>query len=356
MSTEHEELKDGIYFNMPFEQYIALDRLSSSRLKAMQISPLQCYMESFGGIYDDTSNVFMDKGSAYHALVLEGSDVFNARFVKKLTTRDYPDALDSQADLKAYCKSIGVAVSGTKPELAARIIEQQPEMREQIMLYLQADFDKTHEGKTVINESDYEEVVRASKILEASHLGDNFKDGYPEVSILWTCPKTSLKCKARIDYLRPDRIVELKTFSNKSRKSVEIAVAQAVAYERYNIGAVHYMNGISALKKVLMHDEYIHMDGTVNDAFICALLEQDQEFIFVFQETGKVNNCLARKFTKTSSMMQNEYWSGTQDLVYNASALYAACLKKYGTEKPWIEPQDTHSFDDSDFPVWMVSN
>jgi len=350
--NEAEPLVDGIYFHMPEAQYHALERLSATGIKKLIISPLQYFTEHFDESFHRPETTALYKGKAYHKRILEGQDEFYHSYVRRLEKTDIDGVLDTQAELKDYCDKHGLKVTGTKPVLTDRILGIAPEMASKIFMLAQAAFNKEHEHQIQLTASEFEEIEKASTILEASDLAMHFSGGFPEISILWTDELTGVKCKARIDYLRHDAQNDLKTFSNAQRKSIDICVSQAIAYEKYNIQAVHYDNGLQAVKKMLTAGSAF-IDSDKGD-FINMLLQNEQDFTFVFQEQGQVNNCAARKFVKKTSGISNNYWFGTVDIILEMMNKYKSFMKSHGTTNAWYEHQEAEELDDSDFPLWML--
>ena len=217
-----EEIQNGIYFNMPDVQYHAIDALSASGIKKMMVSPLTFWTETYDPSYIRRESLPMTKGKAYHKRILEGKEAFENSYVPRLSKEDHPNALDTQAELKDYCKSRDLKVSGTKPELVGRILEVEPKMGENIFSLMMDKFNTEHSHQEHLHKSDFNEVEKAALILEQSELAMHFTSGMPEVSIIWTDELTGIKCKSRLDYLRHDLIPDLKTFSNSKRSFIAI--------------------------------------------------------------------------------------------------------------------------------------
>ncbi len=350
---EEESLADGIYFHMPEEQYHTLDRLSATGIKKLIISALQFYTETFDGSFHRTETTALYKGKAYHKRILEGQDNFNKCYVEKLNKNGFQDVLDTAAELKEYCQKHDLKVTGTKPVLIDRILDVAPAMKDKILSIMQEAFDQEHADQIQMTHDEFQEVEKAATILEASDLAMHFSGGFPEVSILWTDELTGVKCKARIDYLRHDALNDLKTFSNAQRKEIGVCISQAIAYERYNIQAVHYDNGLAAVKKILKEGSAF-IDSDDKGDFINMLLQNEQDFTFIFQESGQVNNCAARKFVKKTDGMTNEYWYGTSGIILEMMEKYKTFMKSHGKNNAWYEHQETEELDDSDFPLWML--
>src|SRR5689334_7216613 len=72
--------------------------------------------------------------------------------------------------------------------------------------------------------------------------------GYPEVTIVWH--EDGIRFKARVDYLRPKAMIDLKTFANQLGKPVESAIIYAMASGKYHIQAAFYMRAIEAAKRL----------------------------------------------------------------------------------------------------------
>lgn len=350
---EAEPLADGIYFNMPEEQYHALDRLSATGIKKLIVSALQFYTEIFDDSFHRPQTLALHKGKAYHKRILEGQDEFYKCYVERLNKNDFKGVLDTQAELKEYCQNHDLKVTGTKPVLIERILDVAPEMKGKILSLMQTAFDKEHASQIQLTHDEFHEIEKAATILEASDLAMHFSGGFPEVSILWTDDLTGVKCKARIDYLRHDALNDLKTFSNAQRKEIGVCISQAIAYERYNIQAVHYGNGLSAVKKMLSAGSAF-IDSDDKGDFINMLLQNEQDFTFIFQESGQVNNCAARKFVRETCGMRNEYYSGTEDIIIQMTTKYQLFMKSHGKANAWYEHQETEELDDSCFPLWML--
>lgn len=348
---EEEALADGIYFHMPEEQYHALDRLSATGIKKLIVSALQFYTETFDDSFHRPSSIAMHKGKAYHKRILEGQDEFYKCYVERLNKDNFEGVLDTAADLKDYCSKHDIAVTGTKPVLIQRILDVEPQMKDKILSLMQEAFDKEHAAQIQMTHDEFHEVEKAATILEASDLALNFSGGFPEVSILWT-DEYGIKCKSRIDYLRHDKIADLKTFSNSQRKSIHACVSQAIAYEKYHVQAVFYMEGLEAIKSMIESGNYYN-DSPENIDFLDSLAINNQEFTFIFQESGQVNNCAARKFVPETSGMSNNYWFATKDIIFDMKHKYMEFMKTHGKENAWYEHQDAEYLDDSDLPMWL---
>ena len=66
-------------------------------------------------------------------------------------------------------------------------------------------------GLTPINRAEFLQATKIAGAVRRHPLGELFTNGQAEVSLYWTDPETGVACRARVDWLRDDMIVDLKT-------------------------------------------------------------------------------------------------------------------------------------------------
>lgn len=67
-------------------------------------------------------------------------------------------------------------------------------------------------GLTPINRTEFLQATKIAGAVRRHPLASSiFTNGQAEVSLYWDDPETGVPCRARVDYLRPDMIVDLKT-------------------------------------------------------------------------------------------------------------------------------------------------
>jgi hypothetical protein len=93
--------------------------------------------------------------------------------------------------------------------------------------------------------------------------------GEAERSVYWIDDDTGVTCRARVDWLRDDVIVDFKTAADAS----PAGFARAVANFRYDIAAAHYIEGVKA---VTGHDlPYVFVVAETAPPHLCAVYQLD---------------------------------------------------------------------------------
>lgn len=95
-------------------------------------------------------------------------------------------------------------------------------------------------GKTYLTRSEWEQVNAMRDVLLTSRLGRKLLSpgGEAEVTALWTCPETGMRCKSRADWLHADRGIFVDLKSALSAKPDDFM--RAVAAHRYHVQDAMY--------------------------------------------------------------------------------------------------------------------
>lgn len=120
-------MKPGIYDNLSNADYHGGDGISNSGLSLVRKSPMHYLAKRVAANDNARSEAFMI-GTAFHALILE-PELFAKEYTLGLRQSDFPDAIDGSDKLVALLEGLNkgrlpkLSTSGTKEDLAARIIE-----------------------------------------------------------------------------------------------------------------------------------------------------------------------------------------------------------------------------------------
>jgi len=194
--------EDGIHEDIDFETYCAWDAWNSSAFKDFTLSPWHILSARKGETDNDSPTKLL--GRAAHAAVLEGPTAFKSRYTLA------PDINKNHNDYKAWAKNA-----------KAKGIEIITKKQHDTVLGIAGSINRHDQMKALV-----------------------LTPGAAEVSCVWTCPETGLRCKMRCDrFLAGQFIFDLKTCANAASRAIQ---GDAIAYG-YDIQAAHYLQGLRVL-------------------------------------------------------------------------------------------------------------
>lgn len=274
------EMDDGVYIDLDFETYLHIEAISSSQLKAASVSGEKW---AYQQLHQFQSSPSMVVGSALDCLITEGHAKYLEQYDDGLVPTDTP-YLATVPEIKAECKARKLAVSGSKSELAERLIADGWEG------IIKGVNDNTGDvERTRLTSSQASTVDKCSDAMHRAGLvSEYFRGGYGQVSVIWT-GENGERFKARFDYLKNGAIYDLKTTSGKPDKSImECCVGDIVNY-RYDIQAVMYGAALSTANLVRENGDYampiVWCGSRGNDDDLRHHLKSCGVFEFVFQRT-----------------------------------------------------------------------
>ena len=329
---------------IPEAEYHAIPAVGSSGIRWLAISPMDFWartpwLNPKAGPSEETE--FTELGTAYHERILRGPEAFTARYAPALDLEDYPDALVTADDLKEACRDHGLKISGSKGELVERLREANLDVAawEAIL----AEHALSNAGKILLPGKRLAHIEIAAAMIERHpDLSRCFQGGIPELAVVWVDEETGVPCKARIDYLKPKAMIELKSFSNSLGKSIDEAIYSAIAGRRYFVQAAHYLSAWPHLRKAV---EEGRVYGDI-DADLLFLTEDEPTWVWVFQQTGPAP--LARGKLFPAGVVRD---IGNQ-IVRQALETFARCKATFGTD-PWVDDRPIEALDDMGFPAWI---
>lgn len=375
-----EALADGIYFNLPEGAYHALPRLSASGIKSILTSLPTFWAKSWmnpeaeGADGDDTKSQIL--GRAYHAAIFEPNDL-HKRFVSAPDLDGFTGMLATDAAVKAELKEHGAAqTKGGETVLdRARRLERLGSAKP-IKSIIMDEFENNLDGRQTIAPKYWRQIMRDVERIRANpEIHDLVTGGASEVTILWTCPDTEIPMKARIDKLKSEYFVDLKSFSNANGKPVNQAIANQVQYYRYYLSMRVYQVAISMIRKLSLPVMDLQDDDPMHQ-MIDALDAKDaphQPWLF-FQEKNGVPNLLARRLRlQTYPMGVEEQLIGVENHgfkmsdsvlchkadieIARAKQLFKQAMEVYGDGgDPWMPFDMISDIGDGDFREYFLDS
>lgn len=176
----------GIYENVPFEEYLAWDAISNSRLNIARRSLAHF---KAGGSAKSTKSLTL--GSLVHCGRLEPLELAKQYAVMPSYEND-PENITTSGD-RSYSK-------GTK------YVRSKVEA-----------FTAANAGKKIVDAATYEEMMGIVRSLHAHPVASHYLNcgGPVEWSIVWDDAESGLRCKARLDKFAIEHraVVDLKTYT-----------------------------------------------------------------------------------------------------------------------------------------------
>ena len=343
-----EPFVPGVEFGMDSDRYHGVPALSNTGIKHLLISETDFWARSWlnaNPIEEPPEESEAKKiGKAYDKRITEGKEAFYRSYAAALEPAAYPDALDTQDEIKAAIVALGAKPKGKrKDDYIAQLLALDPSAR--IWSEIKADHAGDNAGKVLLHAGLIRRIEIAAAMIEKSPgLRKAFAGGMPQVAIFWVCPQTGVPMKALLDYLKPRAIVDLKTFANKRGAPIKRAIALEIANYGYHIQTAVYHEATDQLAGFIKAGL---VRGSVTPEFLQAVAAADSRtFMFVFQQKGIAPVAKGRVLPKTN------VYDIARLQVRTAKEIFARCVETFGPDM-WIDPSDIDEIDDTEFPSYL---
>ena len=173
----------------------------------------------------------------------------------------------------------------------------------------------------------------SAKMIECSrHLKSYFAGGYPEVTIIFDCPITGVRCKIRPDYLKVSPACDLKSFANQFDEPVDKAIIKAINRFLYQIQSCFYMHGVNIAKQYVRDGKVFGADN-IDPEWLKAFSETPcEEFWFCFVQKGIAPVTRGRKQTLKDSSVAGAF----SEYIEPAAQIFKENYAAFG-EDFWID-------------------
>lgn len=178
-------------------------------------------------------------GDGTHKLVLEPG-TFEHTYAVGFDKSAYPEALNTTDDMKQVLAKEMLPTSGTKPELARRLVEELDYPRDKILMYLEQDYQQSLGQRIVIPAKDYKDMLGMLNAVHSHHTAAGLlKNAYTEQSFYVTDDFGVLR-KCRTDAITENGVIipDLKTTDDVSKRGFGRTIAQ----RRYHVQAAWYLD------------------------------------------------------------------------------------------------------------------
>jgi hypothetical protein len=300
-------IEDGIYFGLDEDEYHADTALGSTDKKNLLGEPAAYWWGSpLNPMREEKEeSAAMIKGTAVHAFVLDGPDVFAASYGR--------------------CEFPGNRKAG---------IEERKVFEE--------------EGKISLPAKDYDRIVMAGTIIRLNpDIAEAFSGGMPEVSVFWTetIDGEAVRQKARLDYLKVRAVCDLKSHAPMDGISFEASCLRAIKTLRYRIQIQSYLNARAKLPELVAAGA-VHGD---HDPEWLAKVVAAQEFAFVlcFWSSKGAPLTWGSKFSPGNPTLDV-----AQRDIDMALRRYVELRREFGEDRAWIRATPLNEADGERIDNW----
>ena len=312
-----EEMADREYFSAP--------GLSNSGMRDLAVSPYRYWWLHINPNRKPVEPTpEMEFGSALHCLILEPMS-FGNRYCCALSPEDIEGCLRTIDDMRAWLKSKGHTPSGKlKADIMAQVLTLDP--CAPVWDVIESEHGRQNAGKKMFSKEDWDRLHGAKRsVMCEPHVERLLSVGRAEVPYFVSDPVTGVPLKAKMDWVRPECTVDLKTFTQKRGKSIDKSVTDAIFYEQYNRQAFFY----TALRTIAE--------------------KRSTDFVMIFIESVEPYEVRIRSLRPKTATEINLYWEKARVEVRDHIRTYQECSEQYGTD-PWRWPRDIDPLCDEEMP------
>ena len=277
-----KEYPEGIYFDMPFDDYKKIPYFSRSFSQDI-LFDLEEARHSLKNPTQETKAMAL--GTAAHSMFLEPSD-FKKTYVCEPNPEDFNKqiVLDKVADFKGILESVNERKSGSKDELIERarpyIDLEKYVIWQDVIDVFNAKISEPGKKALSIKDAEILEGMRKSCSIR-DKIPEIIEEGRPEVAIFWKDAETGIMCKCLLDYVRAEAIGEVKTFTvtDKSRSLFEY-LARMTDKRYYNYQFYVYQQALEIIINKINKGE-AKIFGEYDEKWMKAFLKKPEKQFFI---------------------------------------------------------------------------
>lgn len=299
-------MKNGIYFNLPEDEYFKENRLSSTDIRLILESPSAYWFNSnYNLLKKEKNNDFLKSGKIYHAYILDREN-FDKNF--KVIPENISNLNKNSKEYKTWCAL---------------------------------------QDKPLVNYQDFKDMeLNAEYLSQPGQLlyNDIFKNGWPEVSIFYE--KDGIPCKQRIDYLKLTQFIDLKTYLKSRNGDLNSFVSRYFYAYKVYIQLFWYLEGLKIAKQF----DVLEIHGTEKQIdFILEWQAQDVILPIVVFLNRELPQFKLKTFTEIDCP---DMYRLAKKQTEKAIEIFKTYQNRQGMYSAWLEDIDTDdiTFKDDDFP------
>lgn len=335
-------LPAGVYINLSEDIYHSDTALGSTSIKQLAKNPPKWQYDRLRPRKDVTPEHFV-WGRAFHCRILEGKEEFERRYARPPLPKDYPEALDTTDQIKAFLRQNGQKLTGNKEELIQRAkdLDDCPPFFADILAAWHREHP-SHENLTDRQMQEIEDAVAImgrDPVLSSVMSAGSLMSGSSELSIIYV-GEDGIRRKARIDYALPPagpRVkslsIDLKHFTTFKEGDNEQAALHKIHAECYDVQGAYYLDAIAAGRLLAKHGSIFGGDEAAMDTVRRFLAAKDIDWVWVFirRDAGMVPVVLSIDST-------DDLFKHGRVIVADAIARYQSFVSTFGLNELWSDP------------------
>jgi len=363
MTKENLQLPaEGIYFNMPAQEYFALPYFSRSAAQIVRFSGKQ-FEHSLKNPVQETPAMAL--GTAIHSMFLEPKD-FAETYVKAPSLTDFAGKkiIQTVEDLKPYLETFGLKKTGKKEELLASVRGFLDPREVVIWDDVKATFERKNliSGSKVLTDGDFETLSKMrAALLDYEELPQTIENGRAEVVVIWKDRETGIMCKCRLDYVQPLAITDVKSFSIKDFNTPLLEqLEKKTVWSFYNFQFAIYKQALeTAITSINEGKAQVH--GEADQEWLAEFLKNPVKQFFILYVRTQAPfqmQVLELESAEIESAGENAYFSVGLNIWRSSIRKYAHWLKTGGLEGgEWISEKEIVTLRDAKVPnvMWQQS-
>lgn len=355
--TEKTLPAEGIYFNMPSQEYFNLPYFSRSAAQIVRFSGKQ-FEHSLKNPVQETPAMAL--GTAIHSMFLEPKD-FAETYVKAPSFADYTGKkiIQTVEDLKPYLEAFGLKKAGKKEELLASVRGFLDPREVVIWDDVKATFERENliSGRKVLSDEDFETLSKMRAALaDYEELPETIKNGRAEVVVIWKDCETGIMCKCRLDYVQPIAVTDIKSYSVKDFNTPLLEqLEKKTVWSFYNFQFAIYKEALeTAITAINEGKAQVH--GEADQEWLAEFLKNPVKQFFIFYVRTQAPyqmQALELAPAEVEGAGENAYYSVAHNIWRSAIRKYAHFLK---TGK-WLGESEVVTLRDEKVPnvMWQQS-
>jgi hypothetical protein len=222
---------------------------------------------------------------------------------------------------------------------------------EKSALTKKANADAEKLGLDVLPAEAYDRIAIASAMITRNpKLATAFTGGIPEVSVFWT--RDGVRRKARIDYLKPRGIGDLKSITNTRELPFPAACRNQIASYRYDIQGALYIEARSMIAE-FVDKNLIYNADSVHNADVLYACANTKAFAFqwVFFQAENAPITWSRILSPANPIFE----IARRD-IDSAAANYVDYMERFGRKAIWLLLEDPQELEMDELPSWWGRN